>query len=208
MFPFYAEPWQELDEAGHLVGTTVVWFREREFCSEVYEILMMAIPIGFVALVYLSSLGTADATRFGIGAVGLLILGLGLFYTGRRLCSARRELTFHDNGAIAVPRNRLTGRLWGARVLGDHREIAVIQIQEEEFPDGDRQTPPPNRRRRYEVWFYFTNGYSIRVIDNLVRADAHHVAVLLEQSLADIRKTASNHHPVSDGTRWSEVVVE
>lgn len=203
---FHAEPWHELDTAGNLVGTTVVWFREREQVSEAYEYLVLAMLSGFFTLLYCVLSDTPQMSELVFLAMLVPVL-LGIGYLGYRLCTARRELTFHDNGSLAVPRHWLTNWLWGPRVLADHREVAVIQIQEQEYPDGKPQTPPPNMRRRYEVWFYFANGYSMCIINGLFRGDAHHVAVLLEQALAEIRTAASNY-ALGDNTQWADVIVD
>lgn len=207
MLQFEADRWLDIDEQENLIGTTVMWLRERETISEFFEITMMAVVMGFLAAAYLATLSGPNVYELKLMAAGLLILGGGLAYFGRRICLSRRELTFYDNGVFAVQRHWLLWRFIGPRVLGDHRRIKTIQIQQEELADDDPQRSQPNRCRRYEVWFYFTDGNSMNVVGNLIKREAHHLSVLFEQALKELQD-AQAQTAFNNGVAWADVEVD
>lgn len=207
MFRFYARPVQEFDEAENLVGTIVQWSQECDESSEDLMQFLTLIVAAFFGAVFLASFGGPQAEQIAMAACSLVVLGLLIVLFGHHLCTVHCELTFYDTGAIAVPRGRLLGWLFGPRVLGDHRQIATIQIQEAEMPYGDPQKPQHHRRKRYEVWIYFDDGWSFSVAESLFKHQAHHVAVLLEQALAEIRNAAAQT-AFHGGLAWAEVSVD
>jgi hypothetical protein len=204
---FYARPVHELDEAETLVGTTVQWSQECQESSEQIDQFLTLIAAALLGALFLGSFGGPQAEKLAMAACGLFVLGLLIVLFGHHLCTVHYELTFYDTGAIAMPRGGVRGWLFGPQILGDHRQIATIQIQEEEIPYGDPQKPRPHQRKRYEVWFYFTSGHSLSVAESLFRPEAHHVNELLNQALAEIRKAASQA-AFNNGLAWAEVLVE
>lgn len=207
MIKFYARPVQELDEADNLVGTTVLWSQECQESSEQIDQFLMLIAAAFLGALFLGSFGGSQAEQIAMAACGLFLLGLLIVLFGHHLCTFHCELTFFDTGAIAIPRGGVRGWLFGPQILGDHRQIATIQIQEEEIPHGDPQKPRHHQRKRYEVWFYFHDGCNYSVAESLFRPQAHQVAVLLEQALAEIRN-AESRVAFMKGTAWANAFVE
>lgn len=206
MIKFYAEPWHEIDPSDNLIGTTVKWSEENEAASELLGHVLMLVVVAFLGTIFIGSIGPSPyGDLIGMAGIGLFLAGVGLFIFGRHLCTVHCELTFFETGAIAMPRSRLLEWLLGPYVLGDHRDIKSIQVQEAELPLRDPKKPP--QRTRYEVWFYFTNGYSMRIAESLFRPQAHQVCVLMEQALAEIGATASQN-AFNTGTAWAGVTVD
>lgn len=202
MAGFYAERFWDLDEAQNILSSLVKWTQEIEEATDLLSGALTWITVGCLGSMFLASFGGPDAEKLGMAAAGLFGLGVALVLFGGRFCTEHRELTFHLDGTIAMPRSLLGNMLFGPYVLGDHQQISSIQAQETEV-----LKPEPHKPKRYEVWLYFDNGASFPIAESLFKPQAHQVAVLVEQALADIRK-AESQELVTGQQAWAEVLVD
>lgn len=202
MARFYAERFCDQDEAQNILSSLVRWTQEIEEATDLLDGALTWITVGCLGSVFLASFGGPDAEKLGMAAAGLFGLGVALVLFGGRFCTEHCELTFHLDGTITMPRSFLGSLFFGPHVLGDHHQVASVQAQETEV-----LKPEPHKPKRYEVWLYFDNGANFPIAGSLFKPQAHQVAVLLEQALADIRK-AESQDLVTGQQAWAEVFVD
>lgn len=202
MFRFYAERLWDVDEAQNIVASLVKWSQEcvdttAELCK-----WFIASVLAFFCALFFASFESTEVVALKLAAGAYFTFAVAIVLFGNYLRTVHCKVTFDGDGRILMPRGRLLGWLLGPRVLGDHREIATIQIQEAES-----FKPEPQKARDYEIWFYFEDGWSIPIADSLRKQQAHHVAVLLEQALNDIRKAVSQPSQ-HEGIAWAEMAFD
>jgi hypothetical protein len=201
MFRFYARRAKDTDEDQNVLAHRVRWGQDCEESSDELAKAMMFIAVACVGALFCALFGAPQGAEFMMAAGGLFALDLLLLLFGHHLCTEHCQLVFETNGAIWEPRGRLLGWIFGPRVLGDHRMIEAIQIQEAET-----LKPQPNEPKRYEVWIYFDEGSSLRVASSLYKQQAHQVAVLMTKSYQDAQRAAAQDTQ-HGGIAWAELAV-
>lgn len=187
MFCYYAERTSNTDGAGNVMGSVVKWSQgDKETWDGIITTLQWLTCI-FFAVLFLGSFQPPGDDWPKIAAAGIFALGIAIAGFARRMSTVHCELTFDNRGRILMPRSsQLMQWMLGPKVLGDHRWISNIQIEEADEPTTESGRPVPQQQKRFEVWFYFEGGESYSVADGLFKRQAYQVAVLLEQALHEI----------------------
>lgn len=202
MFRFYADRSTDIDEDQNVLAHVVRWSQDEEESSEELAKAMMFIAVAFFGALFIASFEGPQVDQIIMAAGGLLALEVLLLVFGHHLCTVHYQLAFETNGAIWEPCGWLLGWIFGPRVLGDHRMIEAIQIQEAETPK-----PQPNEPKRYEVWIYFDEGSTLCVASSLYKWQAHKVSVLMTKSYQDAQSAAAQG-TLHGGIDWAEVAVD
>lgn len=200
MIRFYANRFQLVDDDNNHAGALVQWSQECEESSAELSQLLMVTTLGFLGGLFLLQFNEGAAANFiAMACAGFLVLGLVVVLFGHHSCTDHRELSFHANGAITIPRNGVLSYVLGPHVLGDHHAIDQIQSQETVTLKRD-----PNKVQRYEVWLYFAEGANFPIASSLLRQQAHHLTVVLEKALAEVR---SNEAQEAMQGGWAEAQI-
>lgn len=199
MFRFTEAFVVEDDECLH--AATVRWSQVSGEDSEFLMQAQMLIVGGVFAIIFLLSFEPREAVVMVQVAIGLTVLEVLILLFGHRLCAVHRKVTFHRDGSIMMPGgwfNRET-------VVGYHDAGTTIQAQQTEV-----LKPEPHRPKKFEVWLYFSDGYSFEVAEELSQQQAHEVTVQLTRALQVVQSAMARlpQDRMGANPNWGYATVE
>ena len=202
MYIFNADPLRIRDEAGQLRLSGARWSEPREWISEPVEGVLPWMVMGVPFALFLASFDPAEKMQLYAIAGGLAVGSLVIAIFGFLVCNLNRELYFHANGTIVMPKGQ-PGWFKGTVVQeGRVSEVSAIQVE----PQEEGIEKKTDRPAKFNVCIYFDDGSMACIAENLQKRDAHKVTVLLVKALAAISE-ARGRLPTQDDMQeadWQE----
>lgn len=180
MFWFRSDAVTRGDEEG-IVAVGAAWVEPR---GEMYDLVSGALrllPIPFGIILFLESFKPKEAEQMLMVAGGVAALWFCLLISYPWVTRAKRQLLFHIDGTIRMPRGRLHSFL-GNKKAWNLAKLSSIQVQASE------QQEDAYKERKFEVWLYFNDGSSACLTRQLLRLEAHRVSVMLSNAKDEIRE--------------------
>lgn len=181
MFVFEAYDTRDVSADGSLEACGAMWTQERLWVSKPLEGLVIILGLGILAAVAGAFILDDHRSNFWLAASALLgVASIAVWNLGKSLCAADCALTFLADGGMETPFGQPYGpRTW--KIEGHHADIVSIQAQQGTVFQG------MDALCSFEVCLYTTDGSIICLANGLRQWQAHKIAVLLTNALAEMQ---------------------